>query len=425
MKHILFTLVGVITLILISGSLLVSGAIDYTSPKLTVTLISQSPDPVEPGEIVTVKFKIENEGAQSAEDAIVKIIPKQPFSLYGDVAEKNIGKLRATSTGADAEIVEYKLKVADDAVEAETEIELFVYIGKTGYSYGDDQFNIDIETRDAILDISSIKIEPQQIPPGQEGSIKITLKNLADSIIKDITLDLDFSSVSLPIAPYQSLSKKQIASLEPSHQLPLTFRVMATPDAAPGLYKIPFNLTYFDEQGNDYLIKEILGISIGEAPKLNIYLKKSTVQQNKKSGLVTLEVANAGASKIKFLGITLLPSDDYKLINPSNYFYLGDVDSDDTESEEINIYVKSKEEKVEIPVKLDYYDSNNNIYKEKVDLSLQLYSTSEMKRFGLISSNNTFVYILMIILTIAGVFIYKKKPKYLPEFLRKRIGVVK
>ena len=104
----------IIILLLMLSVLLFSLAEAYSTdknPEIQVTLISQDPDPVEPGQIVKVKFKIENDGKHTANDAIVKILPKFPFSLYGDVAEKNIGKLRASSIGGDAEIVEFDLKV--------------------------------------------------------------------------------------------------------------------------------------------------------------------------------------------------------------------------------------------------------------------------------------------------------------------------
>lgn len=63
------------------------------------TLLSQDPDPVEPGQVVKVKFKIENEGAETKEEVIVKILPKFPFTVYNDVTEKNIGKLRGGKLG--------------------------------------------------------------------------------------------------------------------------------------------------------------------------------------------------------------------------------------------------------------------------------------------------------------------------------------
>ena len=403
----------------------VQSVVTYTSPQLSVTLVSQSPDPVEPGEIVTVKFKIENAGTQSTEDAIVSIKPQFPFSIYGDVTEKNIGKLRAGTTGADAEIVKFKLKVADDAVEANTELELKVKAGDSTRSYTNNEFLIDIQTRDAILEISSIKYEPEQVPPGGQADIKITVKNLADSLLKDITFNLDFSSDDLPLAPYQSTSQRQIAVLNPNHQLPLIFKVIAKPDATPGLYKVPLNMSYNDAQGNSYSVSEILAISIGDVPKLNTYIKKSAVMQNKAAGVVTIEVANSGATNVKFFELEILDSEQFSLVSTTNYFYIGDVDSDDTESEEITLYIKTKENIVNVPISIKYSDANNNQYSETLELPLNLYSTSQLTKFGVLAKSNNSLWVIIIILGLVGFFIYRKQPKWLPKILKKKVDKTK
>ena len=102
--------------------LLIPGAWGITSnsaSNVNVTLMSQPPDPAEPGQIVTVKFKVENAGMQTNSKALAIIHPQYPFSLYGDKAEKDIGMLLAASTGNDAVVVEYKLKVDEQAAEGD------------------------------------------------------------------------------------------------------------------------------------------------------------------------------------------------------------------------------------------------------------------------------------------------------------------
>lgn len=406
-KRYLFLLVAVLFL-----PMLVSAASQYTdNPQVKVTLQSQDPDPVEPGQILTVKFKVENEGQQTEQDAIIKLLPSFPFTLYGDVAEKNIGKLRASTTGADAVIVEFKLKVDEQALEGDTELELKVVIGEAAKIYTDDEFLINIQTHDAALDIVSISITPEQIAPGGTAVVDIQIKNLADSMLKDIKFKLDFSSSAVPLAPYQSSSERRIASLQSNYQNSLRFKLIAEPDAVSGLYKIPVNITYNDEKGSSYLIEDFLAVTIGESPNVKVYLKKSTVQQVNKEGKITLEVANAGNTDLKFVEMTLLPSEDYQLVTTRNYFYLGNIASDDTQSEEIDIYVNKiakKSGKANIPVHLKYVDANNKVFQQDFDLQLDVYSSSKLKKFGLIQSSYTWVYVLLALLAIGGFFAYKK-----------------
>ena len=135
------------------------GVIDIFScgqKKVKATLVSQTPDPVEPGQIVTIKFKIENSGKESTQDTIVALDLKYPLSVYGNETQKNIGKLRASSSGSDAEIVEFKIKVDERAVEGDAPIDLNIKMGDAAVSYTNKEFLLNIQTQNAILDISSI-----------------------------------------------------------------------------------------------------------------------------------------------------------------------------------------------------------------------------------------------------------------------------
>ena len=399
-------------LLVVMFSLMISAipviALPGDAPQLSATLQSQDPDPVEPGQTVILKFKIENSGKETSQDVMVKIKPQFPFTLYGDVAEKNIGKLRAGSTGADAEIVEFKLKVDDNAVEAETEIELFLQMGESATAYTTNEILVNIQTHDAVSDITSIITEPKQIAPGQDAKVSVVVKNLADSLLKDIKFKLNFDDDDLPLAPYQSSSERRLANLKSGYQNSLDFRVIADPEAAPGLYKVPLTITYNDEKGNSYSVSDILALTVGETPNLKVYIKKSDVLQSNSAGKLTLEIANAGSSNIKFLEVTLLPSEDYKLVSTTDYFYLGDVDADDTESEEINIFINKKVEKLSVPVQLKYYDANNKPFQQTLELEMDLYSSSQLKKFGVIATSNTWIYILIILLGIGGWIYYKK-----------------
>jgi hypothetical protein len=128
-------------------------------------------------------------------------------------------------------------------------------------------------------------------------------------------------------------------------------------------------------------------------------------------GKVTLELANAGTTDVKLVELTLLPSEEYQLITPSNYFYIGDIDADDTESEEIHLYIKSGVDMLTLPIKVAYYDANNRPLQQQVELPLQLYSSGDLKRFGLVERSSAFIWILLLLLAGGGYWWYTKKYK--------------
>ena len=412
------SLVLVILMFLLFLSLVQAGG-TYASPDVEVTLISQDPDPVEPGQVVKLRFKIENDGAESSADAIVKLDLKKPFSMYSGSASRNIGKLRAAATGADAEIVEFLVKIDEQATEKETELELEVRVGDASFVYTNDEFMVDIQTHDAVLEIISITPEPKQIAPGDKSKITILVKNLADSLLKDIKFKLDFSSSSIPLVPHQSSSERRISQLRSNYQKVMVFDIMADPAASAGLYKVPLNISYNDEKGNSYLIEDVMAITVGEKPSIRPYIKKSSVLQSKKAGKVTLEVANAGTTDIKFLEMEIMSSNDFQLVSTSNYFYIGDVDSDDTESEEIDIFINTKAKSMTIPIKLKYYDANNQNYQQQFNLKMNLYSSSQLKKFGVIPTSKAGMYFLVVILIVVGILMYRSHKKDPEGFSRK------
>jgi len=406
MKKIILILLVFLAIPLVSAATLVYG----NAPQVKVYLMSQLPDPVEPGQVVTIKFKIENNGTETLTDSFIKLIPKYPFTLYGDVAEKNIGILRAASYGSNAAIVEYNLKVDEKAVEGNADLDIELKVDQAWYAYNNKEFNLNVQTQDAILDVSSISIDPKMVAPGEAAQVSIQVKNYADSTLRDIKFKLNLTG-DVPFVPYQSSSQRTIPLLQGGYQDQLTFNLQAKPDATPGLQKIPLTITYMDNKGKSYSTSDVLAIPIGDTPRIKPYIKKSSILQADKEGKITLEIANAGTTNVKFLELTLVPSDDYKLISTSDYFYIGNVDADDTQSEEIELYINKEAKSLSFPVKLKYLDANNREFTQQFDLSLNLYSQSDLKKFGLIQSSYALMYLLLILLGAGGYLFHRKYRK--------------
>src|SRR3989344_4870082 len=288
------------TIILTILILPILSAYSGSSTQVKSTLVSQTPDPIEPGQIATVKFKIENTGKESTQEAIVVLDLKYPLSVYGNDTQKNIGKLRASSSGSDAEIVEFKIKVDERAVEGDAPIDLNIKMGDAAVSYTNKEFLLNIQTQNAILDISSITFEPENVRPGEPAEISMRLKNSADTALKNIKLKLSLSDVSLPFAPYQSSSERLVSILPKNYQHTISFKIITDPKTTAGLYKVPLNISYFDERGQSYSSSEIIAVSVGDAPAVRPLIKKSTVLQADQAGKLTLEVANPGTMDVKY-----------------------------------------------------------------------------------------------------------------------------
>ena len=129
------------------------------------------------------------------------------------------------------------------------------------------------------------------------------------------------------------------------------------------------------------------------------------------SGEVTIKFVNKGVSDIKFLYVKIEESDDYELLS-SDDSYIGNIDSDDFETADFRLFVESTDKKqVLLPIILEYKDTNNNDYKDSIELALNLYTAAEAKKLGL-KNENGFVGILIVIIIVAiGLWYYRKQRK--------------
>ena len=145
---------------------------------IDITLINQDPATAQPGEYVDLKFKISNQGLDPAEDTNVELVESFPFSLDPDVsANRELGDMRGAAIGDDSYIVEYRVRVDENAVESENEISL-------KYTTGDDDFSV---TRDFDISVDDVGTD-FELSAGKvsASSIPVNLDNIGDKSAESV-----------------------------------------------------------------------------------------------------------------------------------------------------------------------------------------------------------------------------------------------
>ncbi|HLC20133.1 MAG TPA: COG1361 S-layer family protein [Candidatus Nanoarchaeia archaeon] len=381
--------------------------LQINSPYLVVNLLNQEPDPVEPGEIVTLKFQIQNNGTATTDDVLVELLPSYPLSIYDSKNVINIGKLRAGLSGSDALIVEFKLKVDENAVEKEELVDVRVTYGTFVRIYKD--FPVDIQTRDVELVVRGIHTEPELVSPGEDFKLKLTLSNNADSLLRNINVKLNLSA-SVPFVPTQSTAEEYVYQINSNTQRVVTFEVTALPDADGGLYKIPLKITYVDEQGKSFEKEDFIGLKITSKPDLLLTVDQTTINAENRQGTVTLKIVNRGLTDLKLVSAILKSSDDYEMVS-SPEIYVGNIDSDDFETVDFAMRLRSYDSNIELPVTLTYRDVTNKMFTQTVSVQFRTGSS------GLVL---TIIFVLMkFVVTIAviggigygGYWLYKRRKR--------------
>ncbi len=375
--------------------------------QLQVTLVNQKPDPVSPGDYAEVRFKIENRGTENAEDISFELLPEFPFSLEpGQSAVSKVGSVWGRQIGDLGLMIKYNLMVDKDAVEGVNHIKARYKIKEGAWTTL--EFNISIQTRTAMLSIGSISIKPETVPPGEFAYLSIKLENLVGSVLENVRVRLDLSSVSF--APVNSSNEKIVKSIKPMENESVDFVLRAESDAESGIYKVPVSISYQDELGKNYSSSNTIGLEIGDKPDLLVSIEKTTIYLANTPGTVTIKFINRGLSDIKLLSVKLGESKEYEILN-SDDVYVGNIDSDDYETTDFKLYVKNVKGELELPLTITYRDSNNNPYQLLYNIKMKIYSSSEAEKMGLKKASPLTGFIIIIAVVGLGVYWYRFRRK--------------
>ncbi|MBI3027473.1 hypothetical protein HYY70_05145 [Candidatus Woesearchaeota archaeon] len=387
------------------------------SPRIAVSLASQDPDPVEPGKIVEVSFKLDNQGAL-AKEVVFEIMPEYPFSILpGESSAKDVGTLGTSQDTATSVFVKYKLKVDQTAVDGNHEMKVRYKISGFDSWTTVEDLTVKVQSKDAILSIEKVSTIPEIVAPGSKARLVIDLKNHATSLLKDIkvTLDLGKSGDKVtPFAPIGSTNEKVIPLINAQSSVPLDFNLVVDPNAGSNVYKVPLDLQYSDILNKNHSKTLTLALIVGVEPDVSVYIDSTKVYTAGNTGDVTVKIVNKGLTDIKFLNVKLDKSENYKVLSPYE-MYIGNIDSDDYETADFRLSVeKTSKDKAVLPLIIEYKDANNKDYTKKVNLELPLYSNSEAKKLGLVESSNYSLIFVVVIVLAAAFFTYgiwKKRRK--------------
>ncbi|MEM4397084.1 MAG: hypothetical protein QW757_00500 [Candidatus Woesearchaeota archaeon] len=404
--------------------------VNAQTPSINITLMNQNPDPVSPGNYVELRFKIFNNKADTiAENFQIMIEPKYPFSLDSNEDQvKNLGSLLGYGNSQNVQIVKFKVRVDEKAVEGLNPITIKYKHGRLDWF--SQEFNVDVQAVDANLAIVSVKTEPEKIKPGEEAVVNVKLKNMAMTALKDITLKLDLTMSSflkstslsaadsinafnaMPFAPLGSSTEQKIYTLSANEEHTFSYRLIAYPDATSKIYKVPIILSYYDNKGNQYTKSDVIGLVVGTKPDMSVIIDETDLYVGKKTGLVTIKIINKGFTDIKFLDVKAKDTENLQILS-SKEVYIGNVDSDDYETAEFKVYTNGNldtktEKTIKFPVVVEYRDANNNFYSEEYELDLPILSQSKLNEQ---KSSGSFNLILIAFVLIVGIFLYRKFAK--------------
>lgn len=223
------------------------------SEVVSVSLLSQDPDPAGAGEIVKLRFSVANIGDSVIDSLEVELLPKYPFTkMSGEEYVKVIPQLSGYPYTA-----KYQVLVDREALEATNEIDLRYRIGPEGV-WSRETFEIDVDDIQTDFDLVIQEIA------GNEVSVAIANigKNVAYSTIIRVPEQNSYETIGT--------SGQMIGNLDDGDYTLVTFQI-AKKRGASGEDPLKFKIDYTDEIGERRsVIKEVpfeLGGSASNIPQ--------------------------------------------------------------------------------------------------------------------------------------------------------------
>ena len=371
---------------------------------LEVMVTRYEPYPVQPGKYFDLWIKVENRGTHEINSGEFKLIPDGPFSLYGgEVSVKDIGKLGPFA----AAVLKYRIRVDSNAVLGNNPLK-YAYHENTFNPWNDGSVDIFVQARDLNLAIEDILVNPERIGPGEKGKIFFTIKNYGDSTAENIKVRLDLSNSAVPIAPLNSVGEKTVALLNPGKEEKVEFHVITLSDAESKIYKIPVEVKYYDNLGKMYNVSNVFALPVSKEPDLYFIVDSTTLLGEGTTGTVSIKAVNSGATGIKFLDLSIMPSEDYEALSSDRY-YMGKIDSDDYETADFTIHLKKAPNlEFNIPIRAVYQDSTNQQYEKNETIKISLAKNKYEKK----SSNGSSTWLIIaIVIVVVGFILYRRWAK--------------
>jgi len=260
------------------------------------------------------------------------------------------------------------------------------------------------------LTIKSVEVSPDEVAPGENAEIVMSIENNLNEDVEDVSVSLDFSDSELPFAPFDSSNEVSIDEIREDRSKRINFKVIGLTGAKSGIYKIPVEIIYFDEDGNKSSKSSVISITINSKPVLDVEVEDGLILKGQNNEVV-LKIINKGLSDVKFSEVEF-GSSAYATLVSQKKVYFGNIDSDDSETAEFKIFFKENSpSSLNIPVTMHYKDVTNKEYHENFNLNLKVYSKERALQLGLIKQSNTPLIVGGIIILAVVWFIYRKIKK--------------
>ncbi len=367
---------------------------------LVFSVINQNPDPAVPGGVVDLRVRVDNLGLEKADSYKYEILLDKGFEVLSDKTVYK-GSIDGYQQGDEGAVLFWKIKLSNDLVGSEYYTFRIKYYNDKNTFYTQ-PLTLRVKDVPNNIYVKDIYYDFKTFKPGSEGKIVLTLKNSGSKTFYSVKTVLSSDVLSFK----NNVVEKDF--LKPGDEETFVTDAIIKPTVVPGVYAVSINLEFYDENYN--LIKKSYSsnIKVFEKPDYFLTLEDGDLK-TKGKGKIVVSISNVGSEKLKYLVLKLNSNEEYYDILSPDEIYIGNLDSDDYETGEFEVYVK-KDGVIPFNVSVIFKDSFGNLYYENKILNYEVYNFRTAEKYGFYKRNYSFIFLLLLVLfSIPIVFFRRKK----------------
>jgi hypothetical protein len=346
-----------------------------------------SPSTLRPSSIATISLTLSNSGGVDLTNIVVKATAGQYITITsGDKLE--LGGLASLLSTQGA----ISIKVDENAPSTTSYVYLEIDYYTSTSTY-EKTFYIPLTiVREPILQIKNVNLSDNP-EPGKTVSLSFDLKNEGFGAAKDIIVSITPNSNFIVSSSSGEFFIDSISKLETKT---LSFPITVSPEIMIGTTSIPIKLIYYDEiRSNIYNQTKEIGLKISGNVDFMITVNSYNNFYYGRSGKVSLSIANRGSSEANYISVKAFS--DFG----SKEFYIGSLDSDDSETIELPQDLSKASGKYLVNLILNYRDKFENSYS--IENSIEVIPTNAPLDYNII--------IVVSVVLVIIFWIYRRRKK--------------
>ncbi|MFH0862051.1 MAG: hypothetical protein V1875_03380 [Candidatus Altiarchaeota archaeon] len=272
----------------------------------------------------------------------------------------------------------FQIHIADNAPPTNYTLTFSIMKGSLNYTGGPEE---PILSKDITIDVSGVPKfavdSDNQLTAGETKAFKVSVGNVGGGIARHVYVSLNATA---PLTVLKS-SSVYVGDMSGQSSNNVVYQLYVDSAATPKAYSIPLEVRYTDRDGTIQTMTKNLGVKVQGIPRVMASLDSFDDMKAGTKGKVTISIANKGFVEAKFLSLSIQDTDKYTVISKSDA-YIGNLASDDFQSEDFNILVKEGVEgKIPIMVRVSYTEENNNqVHSEDDELQMNVLGAPEYDR---------------------------------------------